>query len=557
MKLNLKLAAASLLLSAGLQAQNQAGAPPHRTCATPVPSAEWDNWFNQKVDEYKQNRASGRVQSTNFTIPVIVHVIHGGQAVGSYPNISQAQVNSQIAVLNNDFAGTGLNVSNLAATAFSAVGAANCSISFCLAQMDPFGNQLVEPGIDRVNYVTNGWTNPASSSFNTSVSFQNNFNSAIKPNTIWDATRYFNIWVSDEAANVDLLGYATFPIGTGLGGINNGSGTGTTDGVWVWAKAFGNTGSVLPPYNKGRTATHEIGHWLGLRHIGGDGNNNVNGDCNASDFCNDTPPQKGGFSSGQFGQNFGSPSYPLYATGPNSCSSSPNGCMFMNFMDYVDDAACYMFTPDQSSRMTTAMTNGTYRSQLTASSLTLCSSVPAVMPSANFSAVSVGCIDSLIALTNASTGTPTPSYQWLVSPTMPGTQFLPNSTSVNPNIKFLTPSTYTITLQATNTAGMNSTTRVITVNDCSIATGLSKNSMFDRAILLSPNPSTGVVNISSAVGGKLDVSVHNYLGQFVTSASFKDVANYSLDLGNYANGVYFITISNGEEKTMKRLILNK
>src|SRR5690349_2408537 len=102
MKLNLKLVAAALLLSAGLQAQNSDNVP-HRSCATAVPGAEWDNWFNQRVEEYKQNRASGKVQSTTYVIPVIVHVIYNNQAPGTYPNISQAQINSQIAVLNNDF----------------------------------------------------------------------------------------------------------------------------------------------------------------------------------------------------------------------------------------------------------------------------------------------------------------------------------------------------------------------------------------------------------------------------------------------------------------------
>ncbi len=160
----------------------------------------------------------------------------------------------------------------------------------------------------------------------------------------------FNIWVSDVNPSVEILGYATFPGGSNLAGIISNVGTAGTDGVWIWSKSFGNTGTLQFPYNLGRTASHEIGHWLGFRHIGGDGNNNSFGDCSATDFCDDTPPQTGGFNQGAFGQNFGAPTYPLHV---NVCSS-PYGDMFMNFMDYTDDASNYMFTPDQNIRMQTA-----------------------------------------------------------------------------------------------------------------------------------------------------------------------------------------------------------
>lgn len=561
MNLKLKIAAAALLFSAGLQAQTIQGdpsAPKGRSCATPVPSSEWDAWFNNKVEELKRDRAAGKTQTTVYTIPVIVHVIAGNQAIGTYPNISQAQINSQITVLNNDFAGTGLNVGNLANTAFSSIGAADCQISFCLAEVDPLGNQLVEPGIDRVNYITQGWTNPATP--NTQATFQSLIDNTIKPNTIWDPTRYFNIWVTDHHNNVDLLGYATFPVGTGLTGIFNGNGNANNDGVWVWSRAFGNTGTLFPPYNQGRTATHEIGHWLGLRHIGGDGNNNAAGDCNATDYCNDTPPQKGGFSGGAYGQNFGSPNYPLYASGPNACASSPNGCMFMNFMDYVDDVSCYMFTPDQSTRMITAMNNGTFRNQLTASSATACGA-PATMPTAAFQAPATVCLDSAFVVTNQSSGSPAPSYSWSISPPFPGAvQFLPNSVAATPTIVFNTAFTFSLVMTANNAAGTTTAASVISINACT-GVGIGKNSSLENKVALFPNPSAGILNISTVLSGNedLDVMIHNYLGQYVTSASYKDVASgtYSLDLSGYANGVYFVSLSSGQDKVVKRLILNK
>jgi len=542
MKLTFKVFTASLFFSIGVQAQTQT-APKDRGCATQIPAAAWDTWFNQKVAEYQQNLAGTKTQSTNYTIPVIVHVIHGGQNVGSYPNLSQAQINSQITVLNNDFAGIGLNANNLAATGFSTVGAADCSISFCPAQIDPSGNTLAEPGINRVNYATNAWTNPAS--ITSQSSFRSYVDGVIKPGTIWDPTRYFNIWITDRNTNVNLLGYATFPIGTGLIGIA-GTGQSTNDGIYVWSRAYGSTGVLSPPYNRGRTATHEVGHWLGLRHIWGDAN------C-GNDFCNDTPVQQT--------SNFGCKIYPANTSPSLSCGSAI-GDMFMNFMDYSDDACLYMFTPNQSARMNTAMTNGTFRNQLTASSANLCDNVSAVIPFAAFSfPTTVACIDSIVTINNQSTGTPPPTYSWSVNPNLSGTfNFNPNINAVMPNITFAALGTFTVTVFATNAAGTASSSKVITINDCSTV-GFKNNSSLQKSIVLSPNPSSGVVNITtaSAQNQNLEVAVHNYLGEFVISAIYKD-ANLnapSLDLNAYANGVYFISINNGIEKIVKRVILNK
>lgn len=364
-----------------------------KKCGTLVPDAAWDTWFNAKVEEYKENIRLGKAQSVSYQIPIIVHVVHGGQSVGTYPNLSQAQINSQIPILNADYAGTGLNVGNYSSTSFT-VPIANAEITFCAATKDPNGNTLAEPGIDRINYVSKGWSDPASAG--SISSFRNIIENSVKPGSIWDPTKYLNIWVTDVSASVGLLGYATFPSGTGLSGLTSGLGTATTDGVWNWAKAYGNTGTLQAPYNEGRTATHEVGHWLGLRHIGGDGNNNSSGDCNATDYCNDTPPQRGGFSGGSFGQNYGAPTFPR-----NSGCGTPNGDMFMNFMDYTDDAIMYMFTPDQKARMQTAMQQGSFRTGLNANAATVCngggggasgcSTVVTVATSNTLGVISAGC----------------------------------------------------------------------------------------------------------------------------------------------------------------------
>ncbi len=311
----------------------------HRTCGTETPQAEWDAWFNEQVEIFKQQSAN-KTQAS-YVIPVVIHLIHGGQAVGTFPNISQVQVNSQITVLNQDYSGTGLNVGNVP-SAFSTL-ISNTNVQFCMATKNPQGSTMTEPGIDRISYVTKSWSNPTS--FTTTTNFRTFMDGTVKPNTIWDPTKYMNIWICDRSSQTGLLGYATFPAGSTLTGLS-GTGTATTDGFWCWTKSFGNTGTLDPTYNKGRTATHEIGHWLGLRHIWGDGT------C-ATDYCTDTPPAQS--------SNFGCPTHP-HKTG--TCSGNTTGEMTMNFMDYTDDPCMYMFSPDQRTRIQTAMANGTHRKLL-------------------------------------------------------------------------------------------------------------------------------------------------------------------------------------------------
>ena len=146
--------------------------------------------------------------------------------------------------------------------------------------------------------------------------------------TPWDPNRYLNIWVCRLGGR--LLGYAQFPEGGPL----------ETDGVVILTSGFGVGGTAAAPFALGRTATHEIGHYLGLFHVFG---NSAVPNYTDSDEIADTP--------NQLGPNFGTPSFPTF-----SCPSEPNGDMFVNFMDYVDDAAMVMFSKDQVARMQAAMT---------------------------------------------------------------------------------------------------------------------------------------------------------------------------------------------------------
>ncbi|GGD18593.1 M43 family zinc metalloprotease [Flavobacterium orientale] len=284
-----------------------------------------------KIQEYKAQQAVSSQSGSIITIPVVVHVIHNGQPVGVAPNITDSQIESQITVLNQDFrriTGTpGFN-NNPAG--------ADTQIQFALAKVDPNGNPT--NGIDRVNLCKTAWQigNITNGEVNTIV----------KPATIWDPTQYLNMWVVNFVEN-DVLGFAQFPDGSGLPGLNTNGGLATTDGVVANYNFFGsiafNDGSFLlsAPYNRGRTMTHEVGHWLGLRHIWGDGG------CGVDDFCVDTPLSDA--------PNFGC------AIGHVSCTSTD---MVENYMDYSDDLCMNIFTQNQKDRMVVIMNNAARRASL-------------------------------------------------------------------------------------------------------------------------------------------------------------------------------------------------
>jgi pregnancy-associated plasma protein-A len=245
----------------------------------------------------------GLVARTGVTrIPVVVHVVHRTSA----QNISDAQIQSQIDVLNKDFRKTNSDTSKVPTPFQNLV--ADARIEFVLADRDPSGNS------------TNGITR-RSTTVNEFVDDDRVKSASTGGTDAWPADRYLNIWVCQLGNN--LLGYAQFP-----------GGDPATDGVVILHSAFGTQGTAAPPFNLGRTTTHEIGHWLNLRHIWGDDGNGCNGD----DFVVDTPNQAN--------ENTGKPTFPQI-----SCNNGPNGDMFMNYMDYSDDDSMFMFTLGQVERM--------------------------------------------------------------------------------------------------------------------------------------------------------------------------------------------------------------
>ena len=244
------------------------------------------------------------------TIPVIVHIVHN--PADPSQNISQTQIQSQIEILNQDFRASNPDVSQVPAVWTDRV--ADCQIEFQLASRDPDGN--LTDGITRI---------PSTVPFFT-TDHDDVKSSATGGADPWPSDDYLNVWVCNDlrdAIGRQILGYAQFP-----------GGPPSTDGVVIANSCFGKGGTAQPPFNLGRTATHEVGHWLDLRHIWGDDR----GSCAGNDQVADTPNQGDA--------TFGQPSFPQI-----SCNNGPDGNMFMNYMDYTDDAAMVMFTRGQSRRM--------------------------------------------------------------------------------------------------------------------------------------------------------------------------------------------------------------
>ena len=307
MKLNLILTSVLTFLIVITQAQQ-------RSCATmDVYQSQIENNSNflikqqnlEQMTEYYNNMLPLMNNSEEvYTIPVVIHVLYKT----SSENISDEQVYSQMTSLNDDFRALNNDLSSLPSNFEPLV--SDMQIEFCLAQVDPNGNST--SGINRVS------TNQNSFSYNNNMKF-----SSSGGVDAWDTDSYLNIWVCSLN---NLLGYAQFP-----------GGDASTDGVVVANTAFGSTGIAQAPYDLGRTLTHEIGHWLNLRHIWGDSN------C-GNDLVDDTPTHQEA--------NYGCPNYPQ-----ESCNNGPDGDLFMNYMDYTNDACMYMFTTGQRTRMTSALLN--------------------------------------------------------------------------------------------------------------------------------------------------------------------------------------------------------
>ena len=265
--------------------------------------------IQQWLTQNPRNRQNG-IEAI-ITIPVVIHVVYNTNE----QNISDNQIQSQIDRLNKDF--RNLNTDKLLSSHPFYSFAGDAGIEFCIAKIDPAGNATT--GITRTPTSEVEFDGNPSSTGDEFIKFTNKGG---KNN--WDPTKYLNLWVCK--LNGGTLGYAQFP-------SDLASDPGT-DGVVIDYRSFGTNGTVEAPYDFGRTASHEIGHWLNLEHIWGDENN-----CSGSDKVDDTPNQQT--------ETTGCPSGTL----TDNCTATSPGIMYQNYMDYTDDACMVMFSNGQINRM--------------------------------------------------------------------------------------------------------------------------------------------------------------------------------------------------------------
>lgn len=361
---------------------------------------------DKKINNVLQLKVAQKSSDSIKTIPVVVHVIHNGGT----ENISDAQIQSQIRILNEDFG-------KLPGTNGDGNGV-DTKIRFCLAKITPDGK--CTDGIVRVK--------------STLTDHKTYDRSMLKNLSYWDNTRYLNMYIVKTInGGSGILGYASFP-----------GGPPDEDGVLMLHNAFGDTGTVSPTssYNLGRTTTHEVSHWFGLYHTfnGGCGTDT----CTDGDYVCDTPPAAN--------PNFGCPTI-------NSCSNdSPNvNDQVQNYVDYSDDACKNMFTQGQKDRMHATLSSLRWDiwqpSNITSTGCDSGFVSPPCNVIADFTANGQSiCVGNNVIFTNKSQNKPL-TYKWYFAGGIPST-----ATTANVTVKYDTVGVYPVTLVATNTTGKDSLT---------------------------------------------------------------------------------------------------
>lgn len=335
--LTLRLAFLFVLITASQLslAQDRCGTMLFNDTESPMDQQEqktqFENWLKQKIFEkqnVKQKRVGGVQTETVYEIPVVVHVVHRlGESEGTASNIPEGQITSQINTLNEDF--RRMNADQVNTPSDFEDDAADVKVEFVLAKRDPEG--LPTNGIVRV------------------VGNQDSFTihqaSELAANSYWPAEEYLNIWVANLSGG--LLGFAKFPVSNEPGMDNAPNLNRLIDGVYIDYEYFG-TGYNADDFSKGRTLVHEVGHWLGLRHIWGDG------DCGVDDFCDDTPLQSG---SSDYSKTCDE------LEGKDTCGADGLD-MYQNYLDYSADECMNLFTNCQGDRMRTVLENSPRRKEL-------------------------------------------------------------------------------------------------------------------------------------------------------------------------------------------------
>ncbi len=441
--------------------------------------------------------ATQRSASSTYTIPVVFHVVYNGAS----ENIPDNVLLGQLDVLNEDFGAYNTDISSVI-PAFSSLWA-DTDIQFCLASVDPNGNPTT--GITR--------TPTSVSAFST---FSNNVKSSSSGGKdAWPANQYLNIWVCDISGGI--LGYAQFP-----------GGPASTDGVVVDYLYTGrdswSSGPVFP-FNRGRTLTHEVGHWLNLRHIWGDGG------CSVDDGVSDTPTSS-------------SPNYgcPLSAS---RCSSLDN---VQNYMDYTDDACMVMFTAGQGARMRATLVPGGSRNSVANAAATKCSAVsPSCEVPSGLNTLIITAPTSARVSWNPVSGASFYELQgrqaggpWK-DVTVPGTQRTFNIFQAN--------RTYEWRVRANCGSEVSAYSAIQ-----SFVMPPARLGQFETSLSLFPNPAESqlTIDVTAAHDGTANLMITDLLGRVLINQQVAvqgGQANFQLDVSSLNNGTYFATLElDGERR---------
>ncbi|MCC9165439.1 M43 family zinc metalloprotease [Pontibacter harenae] len=444
----------------------------------------------QDVQQALQQKPQGQyLQQSTVFVPVVFHVVYSTEE----ENISDEQIYSQLQILNSDFRRKNADTTNT--PAYFKEFSADAGIEFCLASVDPEGNP------------TKGITRTKTTRTSFSIGSDNVKFSQSGGVDGWDPEQYLNIWICSISNRI--LGYATPP-----------GASAAYDGVVLLYSAVGAypANPFASQYNLGRTATHEVGHWLGLNHIWGNGNT-----CSDSDGIDDTP--------NQLGENYQCPSSITV-----SCDDSPYGDMYQNYMDYTDDACMNLFTKGQAAYMQAVLE--TKRASI------LNSIVCDGIIRANFKLTNaqdtLAIAGNTVNFTDESDGVRANSWLWEFEGASPAT-----STAQNPSVVYTTPGKYRVKLTISNSYQTSTEVKEqlvhVTVNE----------------LMIYPNPAHDVLTIEQPARIYVrQVELVNSLGQTVLSEQVKDRV-LKLDVRSLPPGMYILRLKSTDATTIRKIMITK